>query len=98
MDHTQKTADDRTGERRRKTKTDKISLLSVRVCARGIFYAGQPAVLFTGENRRDQAVQTVMSGRTEDKAGKKVHPFLRHRKTAAQKPRSMITKETMKTS
>ncbi len=51
MDHTQKTADDRTGERRRKTKTDKISLLSVRVCARGIFYAGEPAVLFTGENR-----------------------------------------------
>ncbi|MBV2197381.1 hypothetical protein KQR56_08555 [Bacillus velezensis] len=47
---------------------------------------------------KDQAVQTVMSGRTEDKSGQKAHPFLRHRKTATAKPRSMITKETMKTS
>jgi hypothetical protein len=42
MDHTQKTADDRTGERRRKTKTDKISASFSLMSAASFLSAAPP--------------------------------------------------------
>ena len=70
-----KTADDRTGERRRKPKLTKYHyFLFVFVLGVSFMLVSQ---LFSSPEKtgKDQTAQTVMSGRTEDKSGQKAHPF-----------------------
>ena len=92
-----KTADDRTGERRRKPKLTKYHyFLFVFVLGVSFMLVSQ---LFSSPEKtgKDQAAQTVMSGRTEDKSGQKRTRFKASKDSSA-KTRSMIMKETMKTS